>query len=175
MNSVLKDPFDEDRDYACNLFKKRIPYLRKMDEHFLKLLYYKSSEYYYAIHEQIFRWDEQCEFIYIVTQGVVSIDLTNGTNSEILDLLGRGSIIGIHNILYPKSIWYLNCTARSALTTKVLKVSKVVLKGLSMTYPYLFELIEDFKHQIEMIGNPQIDYLKHNEKLFTPRDYPSMF
>ena len=36
INSVIKDPFDEDRDYACGVLKKRIPYLRKMDESFLK-------------------------------------------------------------------------------------------------------------------------------------------
>jgi len=36
INSYTKDPFDEERDFIVGIFKEMIPYLRKMDDSFLK-------------------------------------------------------------------------------------------------------------------------------------------
>jgi hypothetical protein len=111
INSVIKDPYDEDRDFVVSVFRKKIPYLKKIDENLLKQLFYRSNEHHYCIGNQIFNWSDPCNYIYIVTQGVVSIDLTDGVNSRELDLLGRGSVIGYHNILLPFNFWNLNCVA----------------------------------------------------------------
>jgi hypothetical protein len=51
MNSFYNDPFDLERDFIVRIFINYIPYLRKMDEGFLKQLYYKSNEHYFELNE----------------------------------------------------------------------------------------------------------------------------
>lgn len=51
LNSFIKDPFDQERDFVVSIFKELIPYLRKMDDGFLKQLYYRSNESYYERNE----------------------------------------------------------------------------------------------------------------------------
>ena len=114
IDTFVKDPFDEERDFVVSVLKEMVPYLRKMDESFLKQLYYRSNEYFFEINEAVFKWDEFADYFVIVTQGIVSIDITDGVNSGVLDLLGRGSVIGLHNALIDNETWNINCIARSS-------------------------------------------------------------
>ena len=36
INSYVQDPFDEERDFIVSVFKEMVPYLRKMEDNFLK-------------------------------------------------------------------------------------------------------------------------------------------
>ena len=73
--------------------QKHIPYLRDLDKDVLKLWYNKSSEFHYEMDDLIFGLNEKTDYIYIVMQGVVAIELSNQFEHHIIDLLGRGSII----------------------------------------------------------------------------------
>lgn len=56
--------------------------------------------------EILFGLNERTDYIYVVMQGVISIELSDGHNHHILDLLGRGSIIQIHNIVLDELTYY---------------------------------------------------------------------
>lgn len=61
---------------------------------------------------------DECDSIYLVLSGVIEITLSNGHREgrehkeQHLDLLGRGSLIGMANILHGDK-WPYHATARS--------------------------------------------------------------
>lgn len=58
------------------------------------------------MNELIFGLNEKTDYIYVVMKGVVAIELSDGHKHHILDLLGRGSIIQIHNIIFDELTYY---------------------------------------------------------------------
>ena len=98
-----------------------------MPDSFLKQLYYHSNEYFYEQGEIVFNFNENCSGIYIVIEGVVGIELTDGIKSRVIDIMGRGSVIGMHGALY-KEPWVYVAKGASVQTTKIMKINHVVLR-----------------------------------------------
>ena len=135
----------------------------------MKKLYYYSNEYFYEQGTTIFDLQEKCSGIYIITEGVVGIELTDGVKSNVIDIMGRGSVIGIYGVLF-REPWVYVAKSVSVRTTKILKISNYVLDQLAMSTPILFEHMDQFQKKLELNGIPQIDYSiyrgkKQNENL----------
>jgi signal-transduction protein with cAMP-binding, CBS, and nucleotidyltransferase domain len=62
-------------------------------------LFYSGDLQIYEVDEPIFKFGQTCDFIYIVMMGVVEVDLTDGRQEYMLDILGRGSVIGLQSML----------------------------------------------------------------------------
>ena len=98
-----------------------------MSDYFLKQLYYHSNEFFYERDEIMFNFNEKCSGIYIVWEGVIGIELTDGTKSRIIDVMGRGSVIGMYGALY-KEPWVYVAKGVSVRTTKIMKIDNTVLR-----------------------------------------------
>ena len=94
-----------------------------MEPETLKLWFYKSKEYHYDIGEILLKMNKRTNYIYIVMQGVVAIELSDGHNDYILDLLGKGSIIKIFNLIFDEVTFY-QARCVSAQTTIVRRIDK---------------------------------------------------
>jgi CRP-like cAMP-binding protein len=79
--------------------------------------------------------------MYIITQGVVSIDISDGEQSQIIDLMGQGSILGIYNS-YSGEEWPYNCTIRSVQTTKIIHIPMSIIIEMSHNYNDLADNLE---------------------------------
>ena len=86
--------------------QQHVSYLRDVGTDTLKLWYNMSNEYHYEIDEMVFKLNAKTDYIFVVMQGVVSIELSNGYEDHIIDLLGRGSIIQIANIIFDELSYY---------------------------------------------------------------------
>lgn len=106
INKILESPFDEERDFFVNLCKTHVPYLAKVSDRDLKLFYHRSAETFYNCGELLFGLCEPTDFFYVVMEGVISIELTDGYKDHILDLLGRGSLIQTHNVIFDELAAY---------------------------------------------------------------------
>jgi signal-transduction protein with cAMP-binding, CBS, and nucleotidyltransferase domain len=60
----------------------------------------------YEMREDVFKYGCKCRFFYIVMQGVVEINITNGKQNVPLDLLGRGSVMGLNYMINEDELIY---------------------------------------------------------------------
>ena len=104
-------------------------------------------------------------------QGVVEIELTNGEQTHILDIMGRGSVIGINNIISQEE-WIFNAKAVSVRTTVLLRLRRAELVKMMRMYPELEKDFQNWKENLQIKGCPQIDYVIHNDPL--PPNYKSI-
>jgi predicted nucleic acid-binding Zn ribbon protein len=88
-----------------------------------------------------------------------------------LDLLGRGSIIGLNNIMKEDTYVY-NCCAKSQNSTILFKLPRIVLFKYAKTNNQLHKAIEAAKKSISDHGLPQIDYLIYKDK--QPKDFEEL-
>lgn len=77
----------------------------------------------------IFDVGELCDDIYIVLSGAVEIALTDNINYEMMDMMGKGSVIGINNVLV-KEKWCYKAISRSSESTSVIKIPKAIVESL---------------------------------------------
>ena len=77
--------------------------------------------------EVIFDIGEICDNLFLIYQGVVSIEVTDQTQSKILDIMGRGSVIGLHGFLKNEP-WLYKCKAISAQTVYIFMLPNTVLR-----------------------------------------------
>ena len=75
-------------------------------------MYCESEIKMLEIDEQLFKFGTKCEYIYVILQGVVQIDVTNGEENFFLDLLGRESVLG-SNFILSENIWNYSATCKS--------------------------------------------------------------
>jgi signal-transduction protein with cAMP-binding, CBS, and nucleotidyltransferase domain len=66
----------------------------------------------YDIDERIFQFGQPAKYMRIIMQGVVEIDITDGKKKFLFDLLGRGSVIGVHFMITSEK-WIYEAYARS--------------------------------------------------------------
>ena len=60
-------------------------------------VYYLSRRKTYLYQKTLFEIGQRSECIYVVLMGTIEIVLTDGTTNQIvMDLLGKGSIIGVN-------------------------------------------------------------------------------
>ena len=93
-SQIVNNPFDIECQYFITVCRKRIPYFKTLSEKILKDMYYSSDLMLFDINQKLFSAGNKCKDIFIVMQGVLQIDLTDGTNEFMLELMGRGSVIG---------------------------------------------------------------------------------
>jgi len=69
--------------------------------------------------------------------GVVQIDLVNGDeDSQMIDIMGRGSILGYNNVLKGEE-WVYRAIAKSTSSTILLMISKEMILNLGKYEPEL--------------------------------------
>ena len=86
-------------------------------------------------------------------QGLLEIDLTNGHQEYMLDLLARGSVIGLNNIMKEDTYVY-NCCAKSQNSTILFRLPRAVLFKYAKTNNQLHKAIEAAKKSISDHGLP---------------------
>ena len=145
-----------------NVIAKRVTYLAHQSEQVLKNLYFMSEFEMYEIDEEIFSFGQDSNSLLIIMQGVVEIDLTNGIESKMLDLLGRGSVIGVCNVLNREQ-WVFNAVAKSVMSTVILRIPFSVISVQMESNPRLKLSINQTIKDLETKGIPQVDYLMHND------------
>lgn len=75
--TILRNPFDIDRDFFLTFCAPKIPYFQHMPLEFLSEIYYRSKQVQYKQDETIFERDQKCTTIYFVMSGIVEIELTD--------------------------------------------------------------------------------------------------
>ena len=87
----------------------------------MKRLYYRTLHQFYEFDARLFDVKEVCRDIFIIIAGIVEISIPNGLKETVIDVLGRGSVIGAH-FMIKEEIWPLRATAKFTGTTKVLRL-----------------------------------------------------
>ena len=82
--------------------------------------------------------------IIIVYQGVVQINLTDGENYHMLDIMGRGSLIGVNNVVNMEDYNY-NAEAVSDETTVLPKVSWDLIEEMMLFDEGLMEKVLELR------------------------------
>ena len=79
----------------------------------------------------LFDVDEPCNEILIIMHGVIDVVISDGyQNSQVLDILGKGSIIGA-NFVLKQEIWSYEAINNSSLTVKVIRISHNLISMLA--------------------------------------------
>ena len=101
----------------------------------------------------------------MVLAGVIEITLTDGKKEQHLDLLGRGSIIGMSNVLNGDK-WPFHATARTTDLTSILWLSNESLLKMTKTHKKLRKSLEKgAKITQDVMAISYIDYVCCYEKL----------
>ena len=119
---LIWNPFDSERDYVVTKLKRNADYLMNMPDDILSEIYYRSTKEMVGIESTIFDVGQKCKEIIVILSGVIEISLSDGLQEQHLDLLGRGSIIGLSNILYNDRFAYLG-KAMSERGTIIVRIS----------------------------------------------------
>lgn len=96
---ILQNPYDNERQYFMDICRKHIKYLNTAEEDVLKKLYYESRQEFYEPNQELFLFGDVCKYIYIIISGVIDIVISDGTHKEVLDILCKGSLIGVNYVL----------------------------------------------------------------------------
>lgn len=104
-----------------------------MPDELLREIYYRSEKEFLNIEQKIFGVGDSCDDIFIVISGVIEITLSDGKKKQHLDMMGRGSIIGMSNILFGEK-WAYYATAMSERGTIIFRLKKDVLKLMAKVY-----------------------------------------
>lgn len=97
---ILNNPYDSERDYFIYKIRQNVKYLSAMPEKILREMYHRAFKEQYVIGKKLFDLNQECNDIFLMIHGVVEITLSDGDRDQHLDLLGKGSVIGMNNILY---------------------------------------------------------------------------
>ena len=96
-------------------------------------------------------------------QGVVAIELSNGQSHHILDLLGRGSVLQIQNVLFDEQTYY-QARAVSSRTVILKRIDKKWIFSYAYKNTDFKNVIRKFEDYCYVFGIPQIDYQICNER-----------
>lgn len=65
---------------------------------------------------------DKSDSIFYILQGVLDIVISDGySNHKVLDVLGKGSFIGM-NFVLKSEIWYYKAVNNSTITCKIMKI-----------------------------------------------------
>lgn len=125
INNCIKNPYDSDRHYFLKIIK-RVPYFNSLNDEALSLIYTECEMISLDMDEQLFKFGTKCEYIYIVLQGVIQVDMTDGYLTQYLDCMGRGSIIGINGVLKGNEMAY-SAKAVSSRSTYIFRITQSMI------------------------------------------------
>ena len=143
-SQIFNNPYDSERDFFYQTCFNNIQYLKTLPKDILQAIYYSSDILQYDFGQMVFSIGQECENIYIILQGVVSIELSNGINSFQIDVIGRGSVIGVNNLISSEE-WVYQAKAASSQTVLILTVSRRTLFEKAAEYNLLNKTLEQFK------------------------------
>ena len=129
-----------------------------MDLEFLETLYNMCHFEEYEMHDRVFSVGAPCECVYIVIQGVLQINLTNGYKERQLDIMGQGSVIG-SNFVIRGDIWYYNCVSVSREKTILIQIPQSTIYKLNEQNRNFAKVLSNYVQNLQTDGVPQIDYL----------------
>lgn len=100
-NEILNNPYDYEREYIIHLLRNHVSYFKFVSTNLLKEIYYLAKHLFLGKDEILFDIGDDCDSIYIVLSGVLEIIITDSDDKykRIMDLCGRGSIIGANFVL----------------------------------------------------------------------------
>lgn len=114
----------------------------------------------------LFNCGDQCKDIYILTSGVIDIVITDGTdkNKQVLDVLGKGSVLGMSNVLQCNR-WAFRAVNNTRMTAIVTKINHDSLYQLTHYHKDLHNAMHHCKINTKIYGLAQIDYVIESVKL----------
>ena len=77
--------------------------------------------------EFLFKAGQKFTHIYMVINGIVDISINTFSGPYQLDILGRGSVIGINNILYEEE-WNYQSMSRAPTSSLILMIPKSAIR-----------------------------------------------
>lgn len=82
--------------------------------------------------------------------GVIDIVLCDGDmHSKVLDILGKGSIIG-PNFVLKQEPWSYEAINNSTLTVKVIRISHHLISLLCAQNTYIMEQVQQYTEKVEV-------------------------
>lgn len=156
----LSNPYDVDRNFFVLQVMKHIPYLKVLNDNELTNLYYKSHRCFYGQDQIVFEYGSNCNFIYLILSGVLSIELLNNKKevTQQIDILGRGSIIGINNVLSSNK-WFYRARVSSDQSLNVIQICRDSLMQLSKQNHLMATKLLETVNDHQTYGIPQVDYV----------------
>lgn len=73
IESIIKNPYDEDRESFVEICKKNIHFLEKVPEGLIRQLYYSCRHLFFIQDEVLFEVGTKCDCLYIIKSGQVDI------------------------------------------------------------------------------------------------------
>ena len=105
-NSILDNPHDFEREYFVENVIRNIAYFQNCTGKILREIYYRGTMKSYNINESLFNIGDKSDKLYVIISGVVEISIKSKRIFQQLDLLGRGSLIGISGIVLDNEFGY---------------------------------------------------------------------
>ena len=110
------------RERFVEICTRDIDYMKNLHPDIIRQLYYHSKQRFYEKNEMLFDVGDTADSIFIVIQGVIDIVLTDGQyNKETLDVLGKGSIMGINSIMTNEN-WFCRAVNNTSLSVVVIQI-----------------------------------------------------
>ena len=145
---VYSNPFETERQYFIDLCRKRVPFFKKIKENTLKQIYHRSKQRFYDYGEKLFEVGQPCTEIYFILGGLIDIAVTDGYyKRNTMDVVGVGSVIGVHNIIN-NEIWYYEAYNATTRSCKILTVQYSLLKSIMQVDKELTKAMEDMSIHI---------------------------
>jgi len=89
----------------------------------LRELYYRSKQTYFDPGSTLFDIGEPCKDIFIILSGVCDIIISDGDkNKAVLDIMGKGSVIG-NNFIFTREPWMYKAQNNSVSRVQVIMIS----------------------------------------------------
>ena len=78
IEKAVGNVFDLDKQFFIEAIK-RVPYFNSLSGDVLSLLYEESEMVSLELDDILFKYNTKCQYIYIVVQGVILVELTDGS------------------------------------------------------------------------------------------------
>lgn len=104
--------------------------MKSLHPDIIRQLYYHSKQRFYDKNEMLFDVGDLADSIFIVMQGVIDIVLTDGyDHHETLDVLGKGSIIGINSMLTSEN-WFCRAVNNTSMSVLVIQINQNCIRKM---------------------------------------------
>lgn len=164
IDQIIQNPHDSERENFVRLCRENIDYLQMADEDLLRQLYYRTKQGFVEPGQILFDVEDKCDEIIIILHGLIDIVISDGYyKCQILDILGKDSIIGA-NFVLKQEPWCYNAVNNSSITVKVLRISYNLIYTLTTQSQDVLDHVQLHTERVEIYGLPQIDYVINMNK-----------
>lgn len=139
--------------------------MQNAEEDILKKLYHNSKKYYVKPNQLLFEIGETTGNVYIILSGMIDIVISDGqSSSQVLDILGPGSVIGMKLVLKNEK-WFYRAVNNTMRTTRILTITQRSINKLQNLHQEIGQSVQDSLDLIKSQGFSQIDYVIESNKL----------